>query len=551
MNLSAVGKYFQKDFKADLISGVVVGLIALPLAIAFAVASGARPEQGIYTSIIAGLVIGLLSGSNYQISGPTGAFIVILLGVVNQFGIDGLMVAGFMAGVILLFLGLFKLGSVIKYMPYPVVVGFTSGIGLIIFSGQIKDFFGLKFAERPESFVETIMAVIEAAKGGLNVSSIIIGAVTLVVWIVWKKYSKAIPPAPIALAAGLVTSFVIQGFFSKLLPAPALVGAIPSGLPQFHMINLSFENLKILLPSAFTIAMLGAIESLLSAVVADGMTGTKHNSNKELVAQGIGNMVLPFFGGIPATGAIARTAANIKTGGRTRMVAIIHGMVLLAILLVFGSYAQYIPLAALAAILMMVAYNMAEIPHFLHLLKAPKEDAAVLVSTFLLTVFVDLTAAVGIGIVLACLLFIKRVSKLSVENIFDSEDIGSEGSKRMHESLKAFPGIRLYELSGPLFFGVASELESSIQHGSGEILILRMKHVNHMDASALNILDLIIERAFKNGGRVYLSTLHPRIKAKLEKLNIVKKLGGSHYCPDSTTKAIELAKKDLEKSSQK
>jgi SulP family sulfate permease len=545
MNLSAVGKYLKTDFKADLISGIVVGLIALPLAIAFAVASGARPEQGIYTSIIAGVLIGLLSGSNYQVSGPTGAFIVILLGIVNQFGIDGLMVAGFMAGVILLFLGLFKLGSVIKYMPYPVVVGFTSGIGVIIFSGQIKDFFGLKFAERPEGFVATVLAVIQAFQHGFNVSSIIIGAVTLIVWIIWKKYSKAIPPAPIALAAGLVTSVVLNGFFSKLLPAPALVGAIPSGLPQFGMINLSYENLKILLPSAFTIAMLGAIESLLSAVVADGMTGTKHNSNKELIAQGIGNMVLPFFGGIPATGAIARTAANIKTGGRTRMVAIIHGLVLLAILLVFGSYAQYIPLASLAAILMMVAYNMAEIPQFLQLLKAPKEDAAVLVSTFLLTVFVDLTAAVGIGIVMACLLFIKRVSKLTVGDILDSEEIGTEGSKRMHESLKKFPNIRLYELSGPLFFGVASELESSIQHGPGEILILRMKHVNHMDASALNILNLIINRALKNGGKVYLSTLQPKIKAKLEKLDIIKKLGGTHYCPDSTTKAIELAKKDL------
>lgn len=536
----------KKTFKADLIAGIIVGLIALPLAIAFSVASGARPEQGIYTSIIAGLVIGLLSGSNYQIAGPTGAFVVILLGIVNKFGMEGLMLAGFMAGAILLILGLFKFGSAIKYIPYPVVIGFTAGIGVTIFSGEIKDFLGLSFDKRPDGFVDTMHSVFISLQHGFNISAVIIGLITITAWILWKRYSKTIPPAPVALAAGIIASIIIELFFTKWLPKPILVGVIPSGLPEFQMLDFSFEKIKMLFPSAFTIAMLGAIESLLSAVVADGMTGTKHNSNKELVAQGIGNMILPFFGGIPATGAIARTAANIKSGARTRAASIIHAITLLLIMLVFGTYAQYIPLSALAGILIMVSYNMAEIPHFLHLLKAPKQDAAVLVATFLLTVFVDLTTAVGIGIVLAALLFIQRVSKLSVTNILEDEDIGTEGSKLLHESLKEFPKIRLYELSGALFFGVASELENSIHHGSGEILILRMKHVHHMDATALNTLDIIVEKAVKKNGEVYLSTTSEKILKKLDKYGIIKKIGGRTHCPSSTTKAIELAKHDLQ-----
>ncbi len=538
-----IQKYFGKDFKHDLIAGIVVGLIALPLAIAFAVASGARPEQGIYTSIIAGLVIGALSGSRYQISGPTGAFIVILLGVVNKFGLDGLMVAGFMAGVILLLAGIFRFGSVIKYIPYPVTVGFTSGIGIIIFSGQIKDFFGLQFAHRPEGFIETIKLIFEGLEKGVNISSVIIGVVTLLAFLAWKHWNKSFPPAPIALAVGTIASLIIMFFFEKGLPAPALVGNIPSGLPQFHMLNTTYATVKMLLPSACTIAMLGAIESLLSAVVADGMTGTKHNSNKELVAQGIGNMILPLFGGIPATGAIARTAANIKNGARTRVSSIIHAIILLVILLVAAPYAKYIPMAALAVILMTVAYNMAEIPHFIRLLKAPRNDAMVLVATFLLTVFADLTVAVGTGIVLAAILFIQRVSNLSVSKVLDDDEhVGSEGSQRIHASLKDYPQIQLYELSGPLFFGVASELENRIEHHKGDILIMRMKHVNHMDASAINTLELIIDRVLKAKGHIFFSTLRPNIQEKLNKLDIIKKIGGEYYIPPKTTIAIERAK---------
>lgn len=541
-----VQEYLKTNFKFDLVAGLVVALIALPLAIAFSVASGARPEQGLYTSIIAGVVIGLLSGSNYQVSGPTGAFIVILLDVVNHFGLDGLMVAGFMAGVILVLLGVFQLGSIIKYIPYPVTVGFTAGIGVIIFTGQIKDFFGLQFEHRPHDFIDTLSMIMQHLSQGVNVSSIIIALVTLAAFLLWKKFVPKFPPSPFALFAGILASVVISVFFKDTLAAPPLVGEIPTGLPQFTALSFSWEKIKMMLPSAFTIAMLGAIESLLSAVVADGMTGTKHNSNKELIAQGVGNMILPFFNGIPATGAIARTAANIRNGGRTRMSSIIHGLALLLILLLFGSQAQYIPLAALAVILMMVAYNMAEIPHFLHLLKSPRQDAFVLMATFLLTVFTDLTMAVGVGIVLAAVLFIQRVSRLSVEKMTGVGDVGSPGSKRLHASLRDYPEIILYEVGGPLFFGVASEFENRIEHKPGEIIILRMKHVSHMDATGIHALEMIIDRAIKKEGHVFLSTLSDRLRLKLDKLGLIEKIGGKPFAPETTTIAIAAAKKIID-----
>ncbi len=538
--------YFIKDFKFDLLSGVIIGLISLPLAIAFAVASGASAEQGIYTAIIAGVLMGALSGSKYQVSGPTGAFIVILLGIVNEFGIDGLMLAGFMAGIILLLMGILKFGSLIKYIPYPVLVGFTSGIGLIIFSGQIKDFFGLSFSHRPNGFIENVQEIVANFSSSFNLTSLIIGLSTIASLIIWKRYVKKIPPAPIALTVGIIVSLVIAKFFNGTLPDPLLVGNIPSGLPEFKMLDFSFENIRMLLPAAFTIAALGAIESLLSAVVADGMTGTKHNSNKELISQGIGNIVIPFFGGIPATGAIARTAANIKNGARTQVSAVVHGFVLLFILLVAAPYATYIPMAALSAILIHVAYNMAEIPHFAHLLKGPKNDAIVLCITFLLTVFVDLTIAVGVGIGLAAILFIKRVSDLSVSRIFEDNDMATEGSKLLHASVTDYKEIVLYEVAGPLFFGVASKLEHQIYHRPGQTLIMRMKHVNHIDASAIHTLEIIVHSVLKDKGKVYLATLHSGVKKAIESQGLIDKLGGHHYTPESTTIAIERAKAEID-----
>jgi SulP family sulfate permease len=536
--------YLSKDFRADLIAGTVVGLIALPLAIAFAVASGARPEQGIYTSIIAGIVVGILSGSRFQITGPTGAFVVILLNVVNLHGINGLMVAGFMAGVILLVMGLGRFGSVIRYIPYPVTVGFTAGIGVIIFSGQIKDFLGLGFPHRPHDFIETLELIGRGLSEGVNLSALVVGGTTIFTYIVWRRRSTLVPPAPVALAVGIITSLILRLAPPDLFQAAATVGSIPTGLPSFAMPAFSWELVQQMVPAAFTIAMLGAIESLLSAVVADGMAGTKHDSNRELMAQGVGNMVLPFFGGIPATGAIARTAANIRNGARTRMSSVIHALVLLAILLVAAPAAKYIPLAALAAILMMVAVNMSEIPHFMHLLKSPKQDAAVLITTFLLTVFADLTVAVGIGIGMAAVLFIQRVSTLTVlespEQI-EGTDVG--GSDRLRESLQGFPEIVLYKVAGPLFFGVATEFENRIRHNRGEVLILRMKFVSHMDASGIHALEMIVNRVLGQDGIIYLSTLQPRIRAKLDRVGLIEKIGGERHVPETSVAAIEDAKK--------
>ncbi|MFA5853816.1 MAG: sulfate permease [Patescibacteria group bacterium] len=547
--MQSVRAYFKDTFKFDLISGTVVGLIALPLAIAFAVASGARPEQGIYTSIIAGLVIGLLSGSGFQVSGPTGAFVVILLNVVNNHGIEGLMVAGFMAGVILLVMGLCKFGSIIRFIPYPVTVGFTSGIGVIIFFGQIKDFLGLSFEHRPHDFVETVTMIAQHVVKGVNLSAVIIGLTTLATYVLWQKRVKKFPPAPAALFVGIAVSLILNAFFKNLAPA-ATIGSIPTGLPRLHLLSFSWETARALLPAAFTIAALGAIESLLSAVVADGMTGKKHNSNKELIAQGIGNMLLPFFSGIPATGAIARTAANIRNGARTRVSSIVHSLVLVIILLFAAPLARYIPLATLAAILMMVAYGMAEIPHFTHLLHSPKQDAAVLITTFLLTIFTDLTIAVGIGVVMAAALFIQRVSKLTIfENIGEIESPDSEEFNRLQETLRAYPQIVLYKVAGPLFFGVATEFESRIRHNRGETLILRMKYVTHMDATGVHALEIIIDRVLNNGGRIYFSTLHPRLVEKLRKLGLVEKVGGEQCFTKTSAEAIELAKADLNKAS--
>ena len=540
-------EYFRADFRFDLIAGVVVGLIALPLALAFAVASGARPEQGIYTSIVAGILVGLLSGSRYQITGPTGAFVVILLSVVNAHGMDGLMLAGLMAGVILLIMGLCKFGSMVKFIPYPVTVGFTSGIAVIIFSGQIKDALGLRFDHRPQDFIETITMLAERIGHGVNPSAVIIAAATIVAFIIWQRQVKKFPAAPAALLVGVLVSLVLHTFFGARLPAAELIGAIPRGLPVPHLPVFSWELMRSVIPSAFTIAMLGAIESLLSAVVADGMTDTKHDSNRELMAQGVGNILLPFFGGIPATGAIARTAANIRNGARSRVSSVVHALVLAAILVFAAPLAQYIPLAALAAILMMVAWNMSEIPHFVHLLHSPPQDAAVLISTFLLTVFTDLTTAVGVGVVMAAILFIQRVSKLTMlETLEDIEGTESDTLKKIRESLVGYPEIAIYKLAGPLFFGVAAEFENRIQHHKSEVLIMRMKYVTHMDATGIHALEMIIDQVHRHGGQIYLTRLNPRLHRKLQKLGIIDRIGGEQYVSASSPEAIEMAKRELD-----
>ncbi len=527
--------YFSKKFRYDLTAGIIVGLVALPLAIAFAVASGASAQQGLYTAIIGGFLMALLSGSNFQVSGPTGAFIVILLGIVNHFGIEGLLVAGFLAGIILVLMGIFKFGSIIKYIPYPVIVGFTAGIGVIIFTGQLKDFFGLTFEHRPHGFIETITSVYHAFGTGFNKYAVIVGIVTILAYFIWQKFIKKFPAAPFALAAGIITSLFFTG-----IPT---VGSIPSGLPEITFLNLHLNNIIMLLPSAFTIAMLGAIESLLSAVVADGMTGTKHNSNKELISQGIGNMVVPFFGGIPATGAIARTATNIKNGARTRIAGMIHAITLLLIVLILAPYASYIPMSALAAILMIIAFNMAEIPHFVKLLKAPKADTLVLITTFALTVFLDLTIAVGVGLILASLLFIKRVSEINITTLEDYRKNGFKGARKLHRKAIKTKNISYYEINGPLFFGAASILQDRIPHKKGEILILDLRHVYVIDTTAMRALEVILNKIHKNKGKVFLAGLNEQVRKELEEHGLIHTLGGADYLAVDAEEAYEKAKK--------
>lgn len=517
-----------------------MGLVALPLAIVFAVAAGARAEQGLYSAIIGGFVIALFSGSRYQVSGPTGAFVIILLGIVNQHGMEGLILAGVLAGIILVLMGLFQFGSVIKFIPYPVVVGFTAGIGTLIFISQIKDFLGLPFVKNPHGFIEIVRELAQSFRHGVDGPTMLIGLITLSTAYFWGRFVKKFPASPIALAAGILTSL----FFGDSV---ARIGNIPTGLPVFHPLYFSFEMLPKLLPAAFTIAMLGAIESLLSAVAADGMSGTKHNSNKELIAQGIGNIIVPFFGGIPVTGAIARTATNIKNGARTQVSSIVHSITLLLIILFFAPYAKHIPLAALAAILMTVAYQMSEPHHFLRLFKAPPADVAVLLTTFLLTIFFDLTMAVGAGVVLAALLFIKRVSEINIRTLEDNTKDGSEAALRLQAQIKDFPQITLYEINGPMFFGAASILEESIAHEKNEILILTLKNVNVIDVTAIHALELILEKIGANGGTVILASLQPKVRQVLKKQGLLDKqkahLRVARNIDEAIAKAKEIAQK--------
>ncbi|MDO8428271.1 MAG: SulP family inorganic anion transporter [Candidatus Diapherotrites archaeon] len=542
--VSKIQTYFRTSFQKDLIAGIVVGLVALPLSIALAIASGASAEQGLYTAIIGGALIALFGGSEFQVSGPTAAFVVLLLGIVNQYGMQGLLIAGFMAGIILLLMGIAKLGTVIKFIPYPVIIGLTAGIAVLIFAGQIANFLGLQFAQRPHDFIETLKLISENIPKGINPYAVLIGGITLLVYFIWPKINKKFPPAPIALFAGIIAGIFFQNQIQT-------IGNLPSGLPQFHILAFDFQTIELLLPAAFTIAILGAIESLLSAVVADGMTGKKHDSNQELIGLGIGNITLPFFGAIPATGAFARTATNIKNGAQTRNAAIIHSITVLAILFFFAPYAKIIPLTVLAAILMMVAYNMSEIHHFRKLLNAPRSDVLVLFLTFGLTVFVDLTMAVGIGVVLAAILFIRRISEISVVTLEDSSKKGNKRAQQLQEQIKEYPQISLYEISGPMFFGAASMLQDNIQHKKGEILILRLKHALVIDATGIHALELIIDKIHKNNGKIILSTIQPRVRKILEKHGLIKHIGGADYISKDTEEAINKAKKIIDSEKTK
>ncbi|MDB4793415.1 sulfate permease [Methylacidiphilales bacterium] len=522
--------YNGRKFFADLIAGITVGIVALPLAMAFGIASGVAPQAGIFTAVIAGFLISALGGSRVQIGGPTGAFIVIVYGIVMQYGLQNLIICTVMAGVILVIMGLSRMGTVIKYIPLPVTLGFTNGIAVLIFTTQIKDFFGLKMDAVPAEFVAKMTALFESFPS-LNYPTVGVAVASLSIILFWpKKWGKIVPGSIVALIAGTVA---VTFFRLPVETIGSRFGAIPQGLPPFHFPQVSWNTIQHLVAPATTIALLAAIESLLSAVVADGMIDDRHDSNQELMAQGIANIVCPFFGGIPATGAIARTATNIRNGAVSPVSGIIHSLTLLFILLVAAPLAKFIPLATLSAVLMLVAYNMGEWREFSLLGKYPKSDASVFLTTFGLTVVFDLTVAVEIGMVLASILFIRRISETTQVSLVD-EETETEGD---HHSLrgKTVPaGVLIFNVFGALMFGAAEKLDSIFQRSQQDpdVLILRMQKVLAMDSTALHILENLHQKLRAHGKYLILSGPHTQPYFIMEKSGFLDKLGHEQVAVD-------------------
>lgn len=530
--LTTFRTYTREQFVSDLIAGVIVGIVALPLAIAFGIASGVSPERGLITAIIGGFLISALGGSLVQIGGPTGAFIVIVYGIVERFGVDGLIVATLMAGIILVVMGVLRLGTIIRFMPYPIIVGFTSGIAVVIFSSQIKDFFGLQVEQAvPADFIEKWQFYFLNFTG-VNWFSLALGLITILIIAFWPKVNKKLPGTVIAL---LLTTLATSFWDLPVETIGSRFGEIKAGFQAPGLPIVNFATFSKLLAPAFTIAMLGAIESLLSAMVADGATGGRHRSNTELIGQGVANIVVPFFGGIPATGAIARTMTNIRNGGKTPVAGIIHALVLLLIMLFFGKYAKLIPMSALAGILIVVAYNMSEWRSFKGLFKNSKSDISVLLTTFFLTVIIDLTVAIQFGLLLAVLLFLKRVietSDVSVLNMVvedDSDEMAEEG-----ESLQIPDGVEVFEVNGPFFFGIANKFEEAekVTGVKPKVRIIRLRRVPFIDSTGLSNLQAFIERAVSNDIKIVLSGANPELLVKLKRAGIIAYLGEENNCKD-------------------
>lgn len=522
--------YSTPVFFKDLTAGIIVGIVALPLAIAFAIASGVTPEQGLYTAIVAGFLISLLSGSRVQIGGPTGAFIVIIYGIVQKFGYDGLAVATIMAGVLLVLMGFARLGTIIKYIPYPVTVGFTGGIALIIAAGQVRDLFGLHMEKVPAEFIEKIIAYSEHA-GSITPVATVIGIVTIAIVFLWPRVTQRIPGSLVAI---LATTAAVQFFNLPVETIGSRFGSVSGALPHLRIPHVEWRMVSSLVSPAITIALLAGIESLLSAVVADGMTGRKHRSNMELIAQGVANIVSPLFGGIPATGAIARTATNIKNGGLTPFAGIIHVITLLLIMLVFGKWAALIPMATLAGILVVVAYNMSEWHHFVKLLKSPKMDIAVLLITFFLTVLVDLTVAIQAGVVLAALLFMKRMADVTqvgyITSMVGFEEEDEEDAKADSNSINKFSvpkGVEVFEVNGPFFFGAAERFKHVLNLivKKPKVLILRTRTVLALDATALRALEEVYDMTQKDGSVLVLAGIHAQPLIAMDKAGFLDKVG--------------------------
>jgi len=525
----------EQIFK-DVIAGSIVGIVALPLAIAFAVASGVSPEKGIVTAIVAGFFISVFGGSRVQIGGPTGAFIVILYGIIQQYGIDGLLISTFMAGIILIIFGFLKLGNLLKYFPHPLIVGFTSGIAVVIFSTQIKDALGLKIDKLPADFFDKWQVYFHNI-GSLNFYALTITILTIIITINFKKINTKIPGSFVAL---ILLSFLVQFFHLPVTTIETFFGTIPNNI-TFCIPNFDLINITTYIIPALVIALLGSVESLLSAVVADGMIGGAHRSNTELIAQGLANMITPFFGGIPATGAIARTATNVENGGRTPIAGIVHSITLLLIMLFFMNYAKLIPMSVLAGILIVVSFNMSEYKSFISILKGSVYDYIVLLSTFLLTILIDLTVAIQVGIVLSSLLFMKRMADVDKHEIVISDD---EDDIDNYERLPK--GISVYEIGGPLFFASAKQYAELIkQRGvSSKILIIRMRHVSFIDATALHNFYETIKILKENGTIIVTSGTNNEVFQALKKYNIVSLIGEQNM-HKTFVRAVKYAQKLL------
>lgn len=534
------GKYDRQTFMSDLIAGIIVGIIALPLAIAFGIASGATPQQGLITAVVAGFMMSLMGGSHFLIGGPTGAFIVIVSGIIAQYGFDGLIVATLMAGVILVVMGLCKMGVVFKFIPYPIVVGFTSGIAVTIFSTQMVEFFGLQVEGGvPADFIHKWICYAQNI-GSINWIETAMSVGCLLIIIFWGKVTKKIPGSLIALIVGTAASVILTQFCGIELATigtkfPELANGLPMPKPVVPSVN--FEMIRGLVSPALTIAVLCALESLLAAMVADGVTGKQHNANTELVGQGVANIITPLFGGIPATGAIARTMANINNGGKTPVAGIIHAIVLLLIYLLLMPYAVYIPLSCLAAILVMVAYNMSEWRTFKYLLRGDKTDVAVLLLTFFLTVIVDLTVAIEVGVVLAIVLFVRRVMQTSDIHVIEDQQVDNTERDEYNpddtEHLTIPEGVEVYEVNGPFFFGMASKFEEfdHMRNADTKVRIIRMRRVPFMDTTGVNNLHNLIERTHGRGIQVILSGVNDNVKKTLTKMGLDKELGENNIQP--------------------
>lgn len=535
--------YSKKSFLSDLNAGIIVGIVSLPLAIAFAIASGVKPEQGLYTAIIAGIIVAILGGSRVQIAGPTGAFIVIVYGIVQKYGIDGLAAATLISGVILIFLGVARLGTLLKFIPYPLTVGFTSGIALIIFTSQIKDFLGLQINDLPADFMSKWYVYFHNFSN-VSFEAIAVSVFSLLIIVFWPRVSRKIPGPLVAIIASTV---IVQIFNIKVDTIFSKFGAVPSSLPSPRLPSLSWDTITGVFSPAITLALLGSIESLLSAVVSDGMIRSRHRSNMELVAQGIANIFSPIFGGIPATGAIARTATNVKNGGRTPVAGIIQGIVLFLIMIFFGKWAALIPIPTLSAILVVVAYNMSEWRTFKKLLKSPRSDIIVLLLTFFLTVVVDLTVAIEVGVVLSAMFFMKRMAEVSQVNAI-TKDIKDdyEGKEESNEtSFKMPENVEIFEVYGSLFFGAVEQFTESMRviEKKPKYLILETHNLLSIDASGIRALEDLYQQLKKQKTRFLISGLHKQPLFAIVQAELIDKIG-----EENLFGSIEEALNEIEKN---